>query len=107
MSPGVIKTRRSLWRAVKYYAYGCFAKSWNAAISGVYAFVGQAVGTALDPAHFEAPSWRTIAFTFSVVFCVQALGYFKDHPIPETLEESNPPFPMAPTTTTTTTTTTQ
>lgn len=78
---------------MKHYAYGCTAKSWNGAIAAVYAFIGQAVGAGVDPAHFAIPSWRTAAYTFAVVFAIQVIGYFKDHPLPEKLPDTTPPFP--------------
>lgn len=84
--------RSSIWSAVKHYAYGLFAKSWNGAIVSAWAFVGQATGAGLDPAHFNIPDWRTLAYTFAVVAGIQALGYFKDHPLPDKLPESQPPF---------------
>lgn len=84
--------RQSIWNAVKHYAYGCFAKSWNGAIAAVYAFVGQAVGAGLDPAHFNIPGWRTASYTFAVVFSIQVIGYFKDNPLPDKLPVTEPPF---------------
>lgn len=98
-----MKPRNKIWRAVKFYLYGCFAKSWNGALVAVYALIGQAVGAGLDPANFNIPDWRTFAYTFAVVFSVQALGYLKDHPLPDKLAETEPPFPTTTTTTTTTT----
>lgn len=83
----------SIWRAVKHYAYGLFAKSWNGGIAAIYAFIGQAVGHGLDPDAFDMPGWKTLAYTFGVAFSIQALGYFKDHPLPDKLPESSPPFP--------------
>lgn len=89
--------RSSLWSAVKHYAYGCAAKSWNGEIAAVYAFIGQAVGAGVDPANFAIPTWRTAAYTFAVVFFVQVIGYFKDNPLPERLPpETTPPFPPTP-----------
>lgn len=92
MNNGLKKTRHSVWIAIKHYAYGLFSKSFNGAIAAVYAFVGQAVGAGLDPAHFNIPDWRTIAYTFCVVFSISALGYFKDNPLPDKLPETTPPF---------------
>jgi hypothetical protein len=84
--------RSSIWAAVKHYAWGCFAKSWNGAIAAVYAFIGQAVGAGLDPANFSIPSWRTAAYTFAVVFSIQVIGYFKDNPLPDKLPDTPSPF---------------
>lgn len=86
------RTRSLIWSAVKHYAWGCFAKSWNGAIAAVYAFIGQAVGAGIDPANFNIPTWRTAAYTFGVVFCVQVIGYFKDNPLPAKLPDTEPPF---------------
>lgn len=80
-------------KEIVYYAYACFAKSWNGALVSVYALIGQAVGAGLDPAHFNIPDWRTLMYTFAVVFSIQVLGFLKDHPISEKLPESSPPFP--------------
>ena len=79
-------TRQSILSAIQHYAWGCFAKSWNGAIAAVYAFIGQAVGAGIDPANFAIPTWRTAAYTFAVVFTVQIIGYFKDHPLPEKID---------------------
>lgn len=89
----MITIKSSIWTAVKHYAYGCFAKSWNAGIVAVYALIGQAVGAGMDPAHFNIPDWRTFAYTFAIVFGVQVIGYFKDHPLPEKLPDTVAPFP--------------
>lgn len=78
--------------AVAHYLYACFAKSWNGALVAIYAMIGQAVGAGLDPGHFNIPDWRTFAYTFAVVFSVQALGFLKDNPLPDKLPDTNPPF---------------
>lgn len=87
-----ITVRRSIWAAIKHYAYGCFAKSWNGAIAAVYAFIGQAVGAGLDPASFNVPGWKTVIYTFAVVFTIQVIGYFKDNPLPDHLPDTSSPF---------------
>ena len=71
--------------AVGHYIYACFAKSWNGALVAVYATIAQAVGAGIEPEHFSIPNWRTFAYTFAVVFSVQALGFLKDNPLPDKL----------------------
>lgn len=78
------------WAA--HYAYGLFAKSFNGAIAGVYGFLGLAGGSALDPEHVSAPSWRTALYIFGVSFVLSALGYFKDNPLPSRLPQTTAPF---------------
>ena len=73
--------------------YGCFAKSWNGAIVAAWSFVTQAAGAGLNPQKIQPPSWDSVLNTFMIVAGIQALGYFKDHPIPDTLPASRAPFP--------------
>lgn len=89
-------TQNKIASAVKHYAWGCFAKSWNGAIAAIYSFLGLATGAAFDPEHFDAPGWRTLAWTFLVAFGVSVIGYFKDHPLPPALPDTEPPFPPPP-----------
>ena len=84
--------RSDIWKWVKHFFYGAFAKSWNGAIAGVYGFVGVATGSALDPQKIQAPNWEMILYIFGVSFAISAIGYFKDHPLPPSLG-SPPPFP--------------
>jgi hypothetical protein len=73
-------------RWVLHYAYGCFAKSWNGAIAAAYAFIGQALGSVMDPTYIQVPTWRTAAYVFGVTFAITAMGYFKDNPLPNKLD---------------------
>lgn len=84
--------RSGIWRWLKHFAYGLFAKSWNGAINGVYGFVGIATGSALNPEKVQAPNWEMAAYIFGTAFAISAIGYFKDNPFPERLPESQPPF---------------
>jgi hypothetical protein len=88
MSTAEIKT--NVWRYVKHYAYGCFAKSLNAGIAAAYGIVGAAAGSALFPQKIQTPNWEMAGSIFATAFCVTALGYFKDHPLPQSLESTPP-----------------
>lgn len=82
------KTRR----AIGHYLYAMFAQSFNAATAALYAFLGAANGAAFDPEHFDAPGWRTLAWTFITPFCLGVVFYLNKHPIPDKLPETTPPF---------------
>lgn len=88
---------RTLARRVKrylaHYFYGLFAKSWNSSIGAVDAFIGLAVGAAVTTS-VQAIDWRGTLAVFCTTWLRSALMYFKDHPIPETIQlpETTPPF---------------
>jgi hypothetical protein len=88
------KIRTTVWAWLKHYLYGCFAKSWNGAISGVYGFIGVSTGAALNPQVIQAPNWEMAAYIFGVSFTISALGYFKDNPLPPSIAPpaTNSPF---------------
>lgn len=96
MNQRIEDARRSVWSYVKHYIYGCFARSWNGAIASVYAFLGLATGNAIDPENFSAPNFHTMIYVFAVAFGINILQYFRDHPIPEKIESTNPPFQPPP-----------
>lgn len=79
-------------KLARHYLWGCFAKSWNGAIAAIYGTLGQTVGAAFDPDHFSVPTWRTIIYIFGVAFGISAVGFFKDHPLPDSLSATMPPF---------------
>ncbi len=81
-----------LKRAAFHYLYAMFAQSFNGAIAAVNAFLGASVGASFDPAHFDAPGWRTLAWTFIASFCLSVAFYLKKHPIPENLPDTKAPF---------------
>ena len=80
-----------LGHVLMHYAWGAYAKGWNGAMAAVYGYVALAVGSAADPDNITAPSLHTCAFLFGVRFAIDVVGYFKDHPLPETLD-TPPPF---------------
>ncbi len=82
---------------VLHYIWGAYANGFNGAVTALYAFVGLAVGSTMDPSKIPPPSWHTLGFVFSVRFGLDVLGYFKAHPLPETfpsLEDDFPPLPL-------------
>lgn len=83
MTKGAVKS--DVWRWVKHFFYGCFAKSWNGAIAATYGFVGVATGSALNPEKIQVPNWEMLGYIFSVSFAISALGFFKDNPLPPSL----------------------
>lgn len=92
LTPSPIQDRPVL-SAIKHYAYGCFAKSWNGATVAAWSFVTQAAGSGLYPQKIAPPTWEYAANTFLIVAVIQMLGYFKDHPLPDRLPETKAPFP--------------
>lgn len=85
-------TAQQFKRGVAHYLLAMVAKSFNGAVAAAYSFLGMATGASFDPEHFDAPGWRTFGWTFAVAFGVGFLGYLKDHPLPEKLPETTPPF---------------
>lgn len=77
-----------------HYFWGAFAAGWNGAMSAVHGFMAISVGSTLDPANISPPSMHTLGFFFAVRFVMDAVGYFKAHPLPEDL--TVPPSPKVP-----------
>lgn len=90
MTANIKRVRSDVWRWLKHYFYGLFAKSWNGAVNGVYGFVGVATGAALNPQAIQAPNWQMAAYVFGVSFAISAIGYFKDNPLPPSLGMETP-----------------
>lgn len=84
------KVRSDVWRWIKHYAYGCFAKSWNGAVAAAYSFIGVATGSALSPQTIQTPNWTMMGYVFGVSFAISAIGYFKDNPLPPTIGTNTP-----------------
>lgn len=74
-----------------HYFWGAFASGWNGAMTAVHGYIAMCVGSSIDPDHISAPSIHTVAFFFGVRFVIDAVGYFKAHPLPENLNLPAPP----------------
>lgn len=59
-------------------------------MSAVHGYIAISVGSSLDPENISPPSFHTLGFFFSVRFVIDAVGYFKAHPIPENLDSPTP-----------------
>lgn len=88
----MIVTTQQFKRGAAHYFYAMLAKSFNSGIAALYSFLGMATGASFDAEHFDPPGWRTFAWTFAVTFGVQMLGFLRDHPLPDKLPETTPPF---------------
>ncbi len=77
-----------------HYFWGAFAAGWNGAMTAVHGYIAISVGSSLDPDNISPPSMHTLGFFFAVRFVIDAVGYFKAHPLPENLNE--PPNPKVP-----------
>lgn len=84
--------RSSIWAGVKHYAYACFAKGWNGAWAAVYGYLGLAAGSTIDPQKIQPPHIETLFYCFGVAWVVGMVGFLKDHPLPDKLPETTPPF---------------
>ncbi len=80
MSATAVKS--TIWKWSRHYMYGCFAKSWSGAFSGVDAYLGIAVGAAMSPEVIQAPNWEMIWYVFGVKFLHSAIRYFHENPLP-------------------------
>jgi ABC-type nitrate/sulfonate/bicarbonate transport system substrate-binding protein len=65
----------------QHYGYGLVASCWNAGISALYAAFGQAAGAAVMK-EVPVPTGHEIGAIFVGAAALQALGYFKQHPLP-------------------------
>lgn len=83
-------------RTVLHYFWGCFANSFNGAVTAIYGYLGLAVGSVVDPDNITAPSMHTLWVIFSVKFVMDVFGYFKAHPLPEKFPDIEDEFPPLP-----------
>lgn len=81
------------WKWAKHYLYGLLVKSWNSSIKSVDAFMGVAVGAAVNPDQIQAPNWTMAAYIFGTVYVRSVVSYFAENPIPVSLadDEELPP----------------
>jgi ABC-type nitrate/sulfonate/bicarbonate transport system substrate-binding protein len=64
-----------------HYFFGLGASCWNAGIASLYAAFGQAAGAAVMK-EVPVPTGHEIGAIFVGAAALQALGYFKQHPLP-------------------------
>lgn len=69
-----------------------FSKSFNSGITAVDAAIGLAVGASITN-DVSKPTFVAVLCIFGTTFGRSCLMYFKDHPLPEKLPETTPPFP--------------
>ncbi len=108
IAPSIRTFFSKLGHMAMHYFWGAFAAGWNGAMTAVHGYIAMAVGNSLDPSNIAPPSLHSLGFFFSVRFVIDAVGYFKAHPLPEDLnvpadpkvpELTTAPTPRASTTT--------
>lgn len=92
----MIKASSKIWRFVKHYLYGMFAKSFNGATSAMDGFLGLAGGAALTE-QITKPNWQAGAAIFGAAFLRNAIQWCKDNPLPAQWDSSSPFDPSKPT----------
>jgi hypothetical protein len=75
----------------EHYFYGLAASCWNAGISALYAAFGQSAGAAVMK-EVPVPTGHEIGAIFLGATVLQALAYFKTHPLP-IIEDEKPTTP--------------
>ena len=75
----------------EHYFYGLSASCWNAGISALYAAFGQSAGAAVMK-EVPIPTAHEIGAIFLGATTLQALAYFKTHPLP-IIEDEKPAIP--------------
>jgi hypothetical protein len=80
------------WEYLMWYFYVMAVKSWNSSIKSVDAFLGVAVGSALQPEKIQAPNWEMALYIFGVVYGRAVISHLADNPFPTSLK-SRSPFP--------------
>mgnify|MGYP006275934161 CR=1 FL=1 len=70
----------------EHYALGLVASCWNAGISSLYAAFGQSAGAAVMK-DVPQPTEHEILTIFLGACALEALSYFKNHPLPTITDE--------------------
>ena len=82
-----------LLNAAKHYILGLLAASWNGGIGAVAGILGIAGVSTAGVENVHVLNAREMGAAFVGAFVLNAVMWLKSHPIPEKMDETNPPIP--------------
>jgi len=82
-----------LLHALKHYFFGLLAASWNGGIGAVAGILGIVGMSTVGVPDVHVLNASEMASAFCGAFVLHAIMWLKAHPMPEKLDETEPPFP--------------
>ena len=80
-------------RTLAHYLFGMLAASWNGGIGAAAGIIGIAGASTVGVPDVQVLSYGQMASAFGGAFVLHAVMWLKNHPIPEKLDDTNPPMP--------------